>query len=512
VRRILISDILEQAVESHAERIAVEDGRHRITYRELRERVARLAAVLHARAAAPGDRVGILAPNSSLFLEAYFAAARAGMVLVPLNTRGHTQGLARVLEHAGASSLLVHADLVEPGREIARRCGIPMIGSDDLDEPSRGSASLPRYAGRSDDAAQIYYTSGTTGEPKGVVLTHANVCAHAEMAREALALTDADTFGHIAPMFHLADAWATFSITLVGGCHRMVGSFRPEAVIDELSSGITITNLVPTMLGDLVHHPAAHRPYPDLRRILSGGAPITPTLVNQVIATFGCDYVQTYGLTETSPFLTMSLLPEHLKSRPRAVQCEFQCKSGRPLSGVEVRVLGDDGSSVPPDETTVGEIVARGPTVTPGYWRNEEATAQAFRDGWFHTGDLAVLDEEGFVNIVDRKKDVILSGGETIYSTEVENALAEHGAVQQVAVVGVPHPRWGEAVLAVVVAAEGVELSDQALREHAKSHLGAHQVPKAFELRGDLPRTGSGKVAKRLLREEYETRFSTGGS
>jgi len=231
-----------------------------------------------------------------------------------------------------------------------------------------------------------------------------------------------------------------------------------------------------------------------------------------VIATFGCDYVQTYGLTETSPFLTMSLLPEHLKSRPRAVQCEFQCKTGRPLSGVEVRVLGDDGSSVPPDETTVGEIVARGPTVTPGYWRNEEATAQAFRDGWFHTGDLAVLDEEGFVNIVDRKKDVILSGGETIYSTEVENALAEHGAVQQVAVVGVPHPRWGEAVLAVVVAAEGVELSDQALREHAKSHLGAHQVPKAFELRGDLPRTGSGKVAKRLLREEYETRFSTGGS
>jgi acyl-CoA synthetase (AMP-forming)/AMP-acid ligase II len=434
------------------------------------------------------------------------------MVLVPLNTRGHTQGLARVLEHAGASSLLVHGDLALPGREIARRCGIPMIGSDELDEPSRSSASSPRYAGRTDDAAQIYYTSGTTGEPKGVVLTHANVCAHAEMAREALALTNADTFGHIAPMFHLADAWATFSITLVGGCHRMVGSFRPEAVIDELSSGITITNLVPTMLGDLVHHPAAHRPYPGLRKILSGGAPITRALVERVIATFRCEYVQTYGLTETSPFLTMSLLPEHLKSRPRAVQRGFQCKTGRPLPGVEVRVHGDDGSPVPPDETTVGEIVARGPTVTPGYWRNEEATAQAFRDGWFHTGDLAVLDEEGFVDIVDRKKDVILSGGETIYSTEVEKALAAHRAVQQVAVVGVPHPRWGEAVLAVVVAAEGVALSEQTLREHAKSHLGAHQVPKAFELRGDLPRTGSGKVAKRLLREEYETRFSTGDS
>jgi acyl-CoA synthetase (AMP-forming)/AMP-acid ligase II len=189
VRRILISDILERAVESFAERIAVEQGEHRITYRELGKRVARLAAVLSGRAAAPGDRVGILAPNSSLFLEAYFAAARAGMVLVPLNTRGHTQGLARVLEHAEASSLLVHDDLALPGREIARRCEIPMIRPDELDEPVRHSASFPPAAGRADDAAQIYYTSGTTGEPKGVVLTHANVCAHAEMAREALALT-----------------------------------------------------------------------------------------------------------------------------------------------------------------------------------------------------------------------------------------------------------------------------------------------------------------------------------
>ena len=508
MRPTLIQDILEQAVESHAERIAVEEGQHRVSYRELAERVARLAALLCARAAAPGDRVGILAPNSSLFLEAYFAAARAGMVLVPLNTRGHAEGLARVLEHAGASSLLVHGDLLEPGREIAHRCGIPMLGSDELEEPSRSSASLSGYVGRSDDAAQIYYTSGTTGEPKGVVLTHANVCAHAEMARDVLALTDADVFGHIAPMFHLADAWATFSITLVGGCHRMVGSFRPEAVVEELSSGITITNLVPTMLGDLVHCRAARRPYPDLRRILSGGAPITPTLVDRVIGIFGCDYVQTYGLTETSPFLTMSLLPDHLKSRPRAVRRSFQCKTGRPFPGVEVRVLGEDGSPVPPDETTVGEIVARGPTVTPGYWRNEDATAQAFRDGWFHTGDLAVLDEEGFINIVDRKKDVILSGGETIYSTEVENALAAHGAVQQVAVVGVPHPRWGEAVLAVVVTVDGAAFGERALRDHAKSHLGAHQVPKAFEFRGELPRTGSGKVAKRVLREEYRTRFA----
>jgi len=506
---MLIPDILERAVESHGDHIAVEEGRHRIRYVELAKRVAHLASVLRASGLAPGDRIGILAPNSLLFVQAYFAAAHAGLVLVPLNTRAHAEGLARVLQHAGARSLLVHGELLEQGREIVGHGGPAVIGPEELRRRPEAPTPVPRHDGRRDDAAQIYYTSGTTGDPKGVVLTHANVCSHAEMARRALALTDIDTFGHIAPMFHLADAWATFSVTLVGGRHRMVGSFRPEAVVEELSSGITITNLVPTMLGDLVHHRAAHRPYPGLRTILSGGAPIAPALVERVIATFGCDYVQTYGLTETSPFLTMSLLPEHLKSQPIAVQRRFQCKTGRPLPGVEVRVLLADGSPVPPDGVTVGEIVARGPTVSPGYWRNGEATAAAFRAGWFHTGDLAVVDEEGFINIVDRMKDVILSGGETIYSTEVENALAAHPHVQQVAVVGVPHPRWGEAVLAVVVAAGRFALSEEELRAHARAHLGAHQVPKAFELREELPRTGSGKVAKRLLRDEYQGRFST---
>jgi acyl-CoA synthetase (AMP-forming)/AMP-acid ligase II len=507
---MLIPELLQRAVESHGQCIAALQGRRRVSYAELAKRVAHFAAALLARGMAPGDRVGILAPNSLLFLEAYFATAHAGMVLVPLNTRAHEKGLARVLEHAGARCLLVHADLAAQGWETARHAEISTIGPDELRRALDELPPAPRHDGRRDDAAQIYYTSGTTGEPKGVVLTHANICSHAEMARQALALTDSDTFGHIAPMFHLADAWATFAVTMVGGRHRMVERFHPEAVVDELSSGITITNLVPTMLGDLVHHPAARRPYPDLRTILSGGAPITPALVDRVIATFGCDYVQTYGLTETSPFLTMSLLPDHLQSRPIAARRVFQCKTGRPLPGVEVRVLLDDGSPVPNDGVTVGEIVARGPTVTPGYWRNPEATAAAFRNGWFHTGDLAVGDEEGFLNIVDRMKDIILSGGETIYSTEVENALAAHGGVQQVAVIGVPHPRWGEAVLAVVVAADGAELGEEELRDHARSHLGAHQVPKAFELREDLPRTGSGKVAKRLLRDEYQARFSTG--
>jgi acyl-CoA synthetase (AMP-forming)/AMP-acid ligase II len=323
------------------------------------------------------------------------------------------------------------------------------------------------------------------------------------MARGALELTTADTFGHIAPMFHLADAWATFSITLAGGRHRLINRFRPLPVLDALAAGVTLTNLVPTMLGDLVHHPAAQREYPSLRLILSGGAPISPALVSQIEKTFRCGYVQTYGLTETSPFLTMSILPPHLRSAPADTQHDYRCKTGRPLSGVEVQVVDDDGLQVPPDGRTVGEIVARGPSVTPGYWQDAQATAAAFRDGWLLTGDLAVVDEEGFLNIVDRKKDVILTGGETVYSTEVENTLAVHPAVQEVAVVGVPHDRWGEVVLAAIVCAPDTRIGEAALRQHARDHLGGHQVPKVFVFRSSLPRTGSGKIAKRLLRAEY---------
>jgi acyl-CoA synthetase (AMP-forming)/AMP-acid ligase II len=229
--------------------------------------------------------------------------------------------------------------------------------------------------------------------------------------------------------------------------------------------------------------------------------------VKQIQETFKCDYAQTYGLTETCPFLTMSILPPHLAAAPAEVRHHYRCRTGRPLPGVEVRVVSEDGSPVPADGRTVGEIVARGPSVTPGYWRDPQATREAIRDGWLHTGDLAVVDGEGFLNIVDRKKDVILTGGEMVYSTEVENVLAAHPAVMEVAVFGVPHERWGEALLAAVVRTAGATTTDEELRRYAREHLGDHQVPKAWLFRESLPRTGSGKIAKRLLRDEYGTWF-----
>jgi acyl-CoA synthetase (AMP-forming)/AMP-acid ligase II len=506
----VIADVLARAAAAFPDVPAVECSGATTSYRETAARVAAAAALLRASGLGPGDRVALLAPNSRLFLESCFAAAHAGLVLVPLNWRAHPEGLARVVAHSGARRLIVaprFQDLGERTLAASPSTSVELDLADARrDDRIARHAPIAPHASRPDDAAQLYYTSGTTGEPKGVVLTHRNVVEHAKLAIAALELSERDVWAHVAPMFHLADAWATFAITAVGGRHLMLPEFDVERVLDTLER-TTITNLVPTMLGDLVHaSSAATRRYPRLRRVLSGGAPIAPALVAKIVATFRCDYVQTYGLTETSPYLTLSLLPPHLAKLPDERRFQFVCKTGRPMPGVEVRVVRDDGSEVRRDGRDVGEVVCRGPTVTPGYWQNPSATAAAFRDGWLLTGDLATVDAEGFLQIVDRKKDVIKTGGESVFSTEVEQVLYAHPAVQEAAVVGLPDERWGERVVAVVVARAGSRVDEAGLLEHCRAHLGGPQVPKRVFFRSALPRTGSGKIAKRLLRDELAGR------
>ena len=509
----MIPPLLERAARHHAGATAVVEGDRSLTYGELAGRVAAFANRLRRAGLDPGERIAILAPNSLLFLESYFAAAHAGLVLVPLNFRSHPEGLARVLAHAEARLVVVaprFASLAnataaawEPASGAPPRLLVADPAFDaELDRGARLESASAAHVSAPGDPAHLYYTSGTTGEPKGVILTHQNVVSHARLAAVALKLAASDVWAHVAPMFHLADAWATFAITEVGGRHVMAPDFEPGPILDLLSDGVTLTNLVPTMLSDLVHRTdAAARQYRSLRLMLSGGAPIAPALVEKVMSTFRCDYVQTYGLTETSPYLTMSLLPERLAALPPAEQFALRCRTGRPLEGVEVRVVRDDGSEVRPDGREVGEVICRGETVTPGYWRNPAATAAAFRAGWLLTGDLANVDAEGFLQIVDRRKDVIKTGGETVFSTEVEKVLHGHPDVVEAAVVGVPHERWGEAVVAAVVARAGSSTAESALLDHCRAHLGSHQVPKRIVFVTELPRTGSGKIAKRLLRD-----------
>ncbi len=334
------------------------------------------------------------------------------------------------------------------------------------------------------------------------MLTHGNLVAHATAAVSELALGPRAVWGHVAPMFHLADAWATLALPLAGGRQVFIPRFDPQAVLRAIAGErITITNLIPTMLARVLADPAlTATDRSSLELVLTGGAPIAPAVVERALSRLGCEYAQTYGLTETSPYLTLGLLPPHLAALPRSEQLVWRAKTGRPFCAVALRVVGSDGRPVPADGRTVGEIQARGPTVTPGYWKDERATRAAFDGEWFKTGDLAVIDAEGFLDIVDRAKDLILSGGENVYSIEVEKTLLAHPDVLEAAVYGVPDDDWGEVVEAAVALHPQGSCSAQELTAHCRVYLAGYKVPKRIRFLPELPRLGSGKIAKRELR------------
>lgn len=491
--------ILERARALYPRAPAVVDGGLELTYSEVGQRVDALAGFFRDQGVAAGDRIAALLPNSHHYFETYFAAAGLAAVLVPLNHRLSPSETAFILRDSGATwlvvdptfGLLAGAVLAEP-TELR---GVVWTG-----QPLPPHRFVARAAGAT-SLAHLYYTSGTSGQPKGVMLTHRNVTVHALAAVAELGLGDRDVWAHVAPMFHLADAWATFAVTWVGGRHVMFPRFEPGEVLSGFERHrITVTNLVPTMLNLMVKHPARERyDYSSLRLVLSGGAPIAPSVVQAIVETFRCEYVQTYGMTETSPYLTLSLLKDHLRRRPVAEQLAYRAKTGRPFLAVELKVVDDEGRQVASDEREVGEIMVRGDTVTPGYWRRPEETAAAFVDGWLRTGDLAVIDQEGYLTIVDRRKDMIITGGEKVYSTEVEHLLYRHAAVLEAAVYGAADPIWGEAVVAAVVLRPGASATGEELLAFCRDHLTAFKCPKRIEFRTELPKTGSGKIMKRAL-------------
>ncbi|MCB9904186.1 MAG: long-chain-fatty-acid--CoA ligase [Planctomycetes bacterium] len=499
--------VLADARVASADHPAVVDGDRRCSYAELGRRVDALARGLDERGLRRGDRVACLLPNGTEILELTFAAAGLAAVLVPLNTRLAPRELGGILDDCDPRLLVVHETLLGVADAAARasRVAPEFVLVDgagwqvDFLDPGEFEARPVEL----DELAHLYYTSGTTGRPKGVQLSGRNVLRHAQAAVHELGLGPEDRWGHFAPMFHLADAWATIAVTLVGGLHVMLPSFEAGAAFEVIErEGVTLTNLVPTMLNFMVHDPrASTQRLASMRRVLSGGAPIAPELVRRVMELFGCEYVQTYGLTETSPYLTLSLLHPHLESLPAEEQFVYRAKTGRAFAAVELRVIGADGVEVPRDGKAIGEIQARGETVTRGYWNRPEETAAAFDGEWFRTGDLATIDAEGYLEIVDRAKDVILTGGETVYSTEVEFALAEHPSVLEAAVFATPDERWGELVSAAVVPVHGATIDTDALGVHCRERLAAYKCPRIWRVLDALPKTGSGKIRKAALRE-----------
>ena len=511
---------LQKAVNFYPDKVGVVDGTRSFTYAQTGERTASLARFFLAQGIQPKDRISIFEINSHAFLETYYAAAGIGAILNPLNFRLSPREVAFILRDSGARWLVAgsqFADVVEGIlNEENPLEGILWIGDA---PPMSGNLQCDSFenalndnAGtfepvpvNENDVAHLYYTSGTTGRPKGVMLTQKNVCLHALGTIAELRLADTDIWGHIAPMFHLADAWATFAMTWVGARHVMVGQFEAEAVMATIQKEqITLSNLIPTMLNLMIKHPnVAEYDFSSLRVILSGGAPIAPEVVRSITETFGCDYIQTYGMTETSPYLTFSLLKQHLADLPAEAQLKYKSKTGRPFIGVDLKVVDENGNPVAADEQQVGEIWVRGDTITPGYWNLPDETQKAFHEGWLRTGDLANLDVEGYVNIVDRKKDMIVTGGENVYSTEVENVLYMNPKILEAAVFAVPDEKWGEAVTAAVVLKENETATEKEIISFCKQHQASFKAPKSILFIDELPKTGSGKIYKKALRDPY---------
>ncbi len=517
---MLIPFILEKALSLYEDKEAVVCGKERFTYRQFADRIYRFANFLKKAGIGKGDCVAILHHNGHEFLECYFAAAQVGAILNPLNFRLSPGELAYILKDSGASLLIAAkrfeknaSSLLDMETDLKQvictgkveQSQLPgLVGYEDILK-AHNPTPPPVPEMPDDDVAHLYYTSGTTGRSKGVMLSHKNVCCHALAAIAELKLTDSDKWIHVAPLFHLADAWAAFAVTWVGGKHVVVPDFEPSMVLSAIQDEkVTITNMIPTMLNMLVNTPGVETyDFSSLRAILSGGSSIAPEVVRKIMETFKCDYIQTYGMTETSPYLTVSILKAHLNNLSPERQFFYKAKTGRPFLGVLLKVVREDGKEVSPDDKEVGEIIVKGDIVTKGYWKRPGETAKALKNGWLHTGDMAVVDREGYVNIVDRKKDMIITGGENVYSVEVENVLYTHPSVLEAAVIGVPDAKWGEAVKAVVVLKADHSAIEEEIIVHCKERIASYKAPKSVDFVSELPKTGSGKIFKKGIKEGY---------
>jgi fatty-acyl-CoA synthase len=517
---MILPDTLRKALKSYPQKQAIVCGERRWTYQEFYKRINRLSHGLNGFGVRKDDKVAILHPNCHTFLEAYYAIPQIGAISVPINYRLSPREIAFILKDSDSKILIADSmfkDQVDPIRKEIR--GVHRIlwtgglreFNDSIDLSYEKVLQQADFDVLTDpliddeDIAQIYYTSGTTGRPKGVTLSHKNVTTHALGTIAEIHITDADVWMHVAPLFHLADAWATWAVTWVGGTHVLVREFDPKVVLETIErEKATLTNLIPTMLNLMVNHSGVGRfDYSSLRVLLSGGAPIAPEVVRKIVETFRCDYIQTYGMTETSPYLTLSILKEHLKKLPDEEQLRYKSKTGKEFIGVELKVVDEQGKEIKKDEKEVGEIIVKGDIVTKGYWKLPEETKKSIKEGWLYTGDMAVIDGEGYVTIVDRKKDMILTGGENVYSTEVENVLYMHPAILECAVIGIPDQKWGEAVKGFVVLKSGREAGEQEIIQFCKERMAHYKAPKSIDFVEALPRTGSGKIHKKDLRDKY---------
>jgi len=474
-------------------RTAVTCGDVELTYAQTWDRCRRLIGALRDLGLAPGDRVAVIAGNCHRYLELYQAVPGAGFSLVPLNPRHAIAELRYALEDSGARVLFTGigdqglGDMIEHVFDMGDGYEA-LLGGPAADFPE----DIPE-----DTIAGLFYTGGTTGAAKGVMLTHRNLIANAQHFGMCWQFTPETRWLVIAPLFHAAGSIAVLSTVWNAGQHVILPAFDAGRALDLIERHrITSTLVVPTMLAAMSEEQLARpRDVTSLRYLSHGGAPVATETLRRAHAAFpAAELLHIYGATETAPIATLLPHEERMLDMAQSRSC------GRPAVGVEVAIRGLDGAWQQPQ--SIGEVVVRGPNVMAGYWNKPVETAAALADGWYHTGDLGYQDDDGFVYLVDRAKDMIVTGGENVYSTEVEEALYRHPAVREAAVFGIPDARWGEAVYAVVVPRSAVDPEE--LVAHCRSLIAGYKIPKTIELRDEpLPKSGAGKILKRELREPH---------
>jgi len=507
-----ITQCITRAAQNRPRAHATTFGSRTRRWHEFAGRVARLAGALRSLGIGAGDRVAALALNSDRYLEYYAAVPWAGAVVVPLNTRWSAQENIFALRDSGAKVLMID-DALAPAAHalLAEARSLPVIHLGDSAAPGgmtsyehliESSAAIADAAPPAEELAGIFYTSGTTGRAKGVMLSHRSLWASAAAAAIVVPRAADSVTLHAAPMFSVGPFSQVMAAFLAEGRHVIIPRFEPERVFEAIERDrVTHVALVPTMVHMLVSHPnLARTDLASLRCVTYAAAPMPEALLRTAMQAFrGCDFVQLYGQTELSPTATVLPPDYHALEGPKAGKLT---SAGRATPCCTVDVVDDRGLSVPCG--TVGEIRVRGLNTMLGYWNNPEATAAALREGWIHTGDAGRLDEEGFVYVVDRVKDMIIRGGENIYSAEVENACASHPAVAQCAVIGIADEKWGEAVHAIVILKEGRELSAADLIDHCRGLIAGYKCPRTIEFRTDpFPLSAIGKVLKRELRRVH---------
>ncbi|ASV66273.1 long-chain-fatty-acid--CoA ligase [Cytobacillus sp. FSL W7-1323] len=514
---LILTEFLDRAVRLYGDKEAIYGDTLTLTYNQLNKRVNQLSHGLESIGVQKGDRVAYLAPNTVEMLEGFYGVYQLNAIMVPLNIRLQPNDYVFILNHSESKVLFVDQELyrlIQPIKDQLVTVETIIVHDMDGDTTEIGYdnwlASFPeesfcREEIDEEDVCSLLYTSGTTGDPKGVMLTHRNNYLHALSTMHHLRVSDQDTLIHVLPMFHVNGWGSPFYYTANGAKQLCLRKTTPEVIFQAMEKyKVSIVHMAPTVLNSLMQYYDQYQTkfsHP-IRVVIAGSAP-PPAFVSKVEAEMGWDFIQVYGMTESSPLSTISQIRSHIQINEKETY-RMKAKAGYQMIGSQVKVVDEYGAEVASNSKDIGEVVVRSHGVMKGYWKNEKATAETIRDGWLHTGDMGTVDQYGNIDIVDRKKDIIISGGENISSIEIEGVLYEHPAILEAAVIAVPHEKWGETPHAFIVLKEGMDgVNEKDIIAFTRENMAHFKAITSVTFTNELPKTASGKIQKIHLRNDY---------